>query len=144
MDLRELVAAVTHRLADEAEAVRSPVRLTAGDPVPGAWDRRRLDQVVTNLVTNAIKYGKGKPIELEVAAAPGRAFVRVIDHGIGVSRADCARIFGRFERAVSSKHYSGLGLGLWIAREIVEAHGGTIEVEETPGGGATFTVELAR
>jgi signal transduction histidine kinase len=68
--------------------------------------------------------------------------LKVVDHGIGIRPEDRERIFGRFERAVSVRHYGGLGLGLWITRQIAEAHGGSVEVTDTPGGGATFIVEL--
>jgi PAS domain S-box-containing protein len=145
MDLCELVREITSRFSEEAEEAGCIVSLIARCPVRGCWDRLRLDQALTNLMTNAIKYGTGKPIEIDVGVSGDRAQVRVVDHGIGISPVDRARIFDRFERAVSSKHYRGLGLGLWIARQIiVELHGGSIEVGETSGGGATFTIELGR
>jgi signal transduction histidine kinase len=98
---------------------------------------------VVNLLSNALKYGAGKPIELVVGVDDGRAFLTVRDHGIGIRPIDQARIFERFERAVSLD-YGGLGLGLHITREIVRAHGGVIRVESELGAGAAFTVELPR
>jgi signal transduction histidine kinase len=103
-----------------------------------------VEQVLSNLLANAAKYGRGKPIEviLESDAASARLIVR--DHGIGIAPADKERIFGRFERAVSARHYGGLGLGLYISRQLVDAHGGTMRVESELAKGATFTVELPR
>jgi two-component system OmpR family sensor kinase len=144
VNLSDLVAEVVARFSEEAEDAHCVVRLNVRGPVTGQWDRVRIDQVLTNLMTNAIKYGRGKPLDIEVSANAERARIQVVDHGMGVSLGDRARIFERFERAVSSRHYAGLGLGLWIARQIVESHGGSIEVLDTPGGGATFVVELPR
>jgi signal transduction histidine kinase len=108
----------------------------------GRCDGARMDQVVGNLLTNAIKYGKGMPIDLTLTRLPGRARIEVRDRGIGIPQEDQSRIFDRFERAVSVRHYGGLGLGLWLVRQIVEAHGGSVGVESAPGQGATFCVEL--
>jgi signal transduction histidine kinase len=110
--------------------------------VVGFWDAFRLDQVATNLVGNALKYGAGKPVTVRVAASGGRAVLTVTDHGIGIPPEDQDRIFGKFERAVSERHYGGLGLGLWITRQAVEAMGGAIRVRSTPGVETVFTVEL--
>jgi signal transduction histidine kinase len=96
--------------------------------------------VLTNLLANAIKYGVGKPIDVTLRAERGDAVLDVRDHGAGVPDADRARIFERFERAVPMRNYGGLGLGLYVAREIVAAHGGTIAVADAAGGGACFTV----
>lgn len=107
----------------------------------GDWDRLRLEQVFTNLVVNAIKYGRGKPITISGWRDEDHAYVVVRDHGIGVSAADTPRIFEKFERAVPPD-YGGLGLGLYITRQLVEAHGGTITVESVFGEGSTFRVAL--
>jgi signal transduction histidine kinase len=142
IDLHELTAHVIDRLRPLLESSGSSLTLHAPVPLVGNWDRLRLDQIVTNLVSNAIKYGDAKPIEVTVEARSGTAVVQVTDHGIGIAPADQLRIFERFERAVPTRHYGGFGLGLWIARQLVEALGGTIRVDSTLGAGATFTVTL--
>jgi len=143
-DLAELAREVVGRFEDEARRAGCTLELVAPEPVSGSWDRLRLDQVLTNLVSNAIKYGPNQPVEVRVEGHGDRAILTVRDHGIGISLPDQARIFERFERAVSERSYGGFGLGLWIVREIVESLGGTVRVESAPGEGATFTVELSR
>jgi signal transduction histidine kinase len=143
-DLGDLVHEVAERLAEEARHAGCAFTLEALPGVRGPWDRLRVEQVVTNLLGNALKYGAGHPIEIAVAAHDGVATMTVRDHGIGIAADDLRRIFGRFERAAPARHYGGLGLGLYIAREIVTAHGGTIRASSSPGDGAVFTVELPR
>ncbi|HWE29241.1 MAG TPA: PAS domain S-box protein [Polyangia bacterium] len=113
-------------------------------PALGRWDAARLDQVVTNLLTNAMKFGAGQPLELSVRADGDTATLSLTDHGIGIAPEAQARIFDRFERGVSARHYGGLGLGLFIARQIVEAHHGSLTVHSRVGHGATFTLVLPR
>jgi CheY-like chemotaxis protein/anti-sigma regulatory factor (Ser/Thr protein kinase) len=114
----------------------------ASGRVFGEWDPLRLDQVLSNLLGNAVKYGAGQPIDIEVSAAGERARVRVCDRGVGIAPADQARIFDRFERAHSQHKVEGFGLGLWISKQIIDAMGGTIAVSSTPGVGSAFTIEL--
>jgi len=140
-DLAEVTHEVAHRFEEEARRARCEIRVDAA-PAIGFWDRLRLDQVVTNLLANALKYGAGFPIDVCVQADGGRAVLTVRDRGIGISGEDQRRIFQRFERAVSQRNYGGFGLGLWIVRQIVEAQGGSVRVESAPGQGSTFTVEL--
>jgi signal transduction histidine kinase len=142
VDLSALAGDVLERVREEAAQAGTPLVLHAEAPLVGRCDRVRMEQVLGNLLHNAVKYGAGQPVEVRVAASDGVALLTVVDHGIGVSPEDRRRIFERFERAVSTRNYGGFGLGLWIAREVVEAHGGTLSVTDTPGGGATFTVEL--
>jgi PAS domain S-box-containing protein len=140
VDAAEAVREVADRFAEEAQRAGCQLEL-ATTPAVGRWDRVRLEQVVTNLLSNAIKYAPGRPIRIEVAGgSPTRVVVE--DHGIGIAPDDLARIFERFERAVPTRHYGGLGMGLFIAHQIVEAHGGSIQVTSHPGEGARFTVEL--
>jgi signal transduction histidine kinase len=104
----------------------------------------RLEQVVTNLLGNAIKYGSGKPIRITVEETSNGGRVTIQDYGIGINGEDLNRIFRRFQRAVSSRSYGGLGLGLYITRQIVDAHSGTIRVDSQPGVGSVFVVDLPR
>lgn len=142
VDLRALVVEVIDRHAGELRQSGSPCALAPGGEVAGRWDRMRLEQIVTNLLSNAIKYGEGKPVEVGVAREGDWAALTVRDQGIGISAEDQQRIFQRFERAVSGYQFAGLGLGLWIVRQVVEAMGGSIQVSSRPGEGATFTVRL--
>jgi PAS domain S-box-containing protein len=141
VDLAAVVAEAAAQLEDEAAQTGSSLEVR-GEAVRGYWDRLRISQVVTNLLSNAVKYGAGKPVEVEVGTREDRARLVVRDHGIGIEPADLPQIFERFERAVSSRNYGGLGLGLYIVKRIVEAHGGTVAVESTPGEGSAFVVEL--
>jgi signal transduction histidine kinase len=106
------------------------------------WDSSRLEQVLTNLLTNALKFGPGQPIEVGIHNAGVAAELVVRDYGVGIDPARQPFVFDRFERAVSARHYGGLGLGLYITRRIIQAHGGNVRVASEPGRGATFTVTL--
>jgi PAS domain S-box-containing protein len=142
IDLAAVARQVVDDLREQAQQSGSPLRLDAPPQLLGQWDRPRLEQTLVNLISNAIKYGGGQPIEVFVEQAGDRARMAVRDHGIGIAPEDTERIFDRFERAVPAQNYGGLGLGLYVTRSIVEAHGGTVEVQSTPGHGATFIVEL--
>lgn len=144
MDLGVLSRDVMERLEESARRVGCTLTLRASDGVIGFWDRLRLDQVLSNLLTNAMKYGADAPIEVEVSARGEAALMTVKDHGIGIHDEDQRRIFERFERVASGETYPGMGLGLWITRAIVEAHGGRIAVASRPGAGALFEVTLPR
>lgn len=144
MDLAQLARDVVERLEDSARRADCTLELRARGPVAGFWDRLRLDQVLSNLLTNALKFGAGEPVVVEVSAQGSDASLSVADRGIGIHDADQRRIFERFQRAAAAETYPGMGLGLWITREIVEAHGGKIAVESRPGAGATFRVSLPR
>jgi signal transduction histidine kinase len=142
LDLGEVVREVADRFAESA--CRIDVRVSGA--VEGIWDRMRVEQILTNLIANAVKYGLGRPITIDVGVddpAGKRAIsIAVHDQGIGIAQAEKARIFDRFEQAGSRNHVGGLGLGLWIVGQIVEAMGGSISVDSEPERGSTFTVRL--
>jgi PAS domain S-box-containing protein len=142
VDLVAIARDVLAQFSEEASRAGCAVELWAGPPVVGQWDRVRLEQVVINLLTNALKYGAGRPVRVRVWVEGGVARLSVRDEGIGIAPEHRSRIFGKFERAVSERHYGGLGLGLHITQRIVQAFGGSILVESEPGRGSTFTVEL--
>jgi signal transduction histidine kinase len=144
VDLVALVQDSLARQEQQLQHARCQVHLEVQGAVRGHWDRGRLDRVVDNLIGNAAKYGAGKPIEVRLHGGKEHVRLEVRDHGIGIDPADQARVFERFERAVSRRQYGGFGLGLWITRKIVEAHGGSISLMSQPGGGCTFSVELPR
>jgi len=142
-DLSALAKAVVENLRQQAEAAGTTIALSAPAELRGAWDEFRIEQVLTNLLTNALRYGGGKPVEMLVQQSGDMARVSVRDQGIGIAPEDQARIFEQFERTDDSrKHAAGLGLGLFITRKIVDLHGGRIDVESAPGEGSRFTVEL--
>lgn len=143
VDLNDVVRDAASALGGELTPSGSSLTIRAEHgPVIGRWDRMRVEQVVSNLLGNAIKFGLGKPIEVIVDRRDGRAVLIVRDHGIGIAPEMHERIFEPFERASSVRHYGGLGLGLYIVRTIVDGLGGTIRLVSKPNEGATFTVEL--
>jgi PAS domain S-box-containing protein len=144
LDLADVARDTVSSLQEEGVRLGSRIEVSAPSTVTGKWDRVRIEQVITNLLSNALKFGKGKPIRVRVAGDGASARLSVSDEGIGIERSDHARVFERFERAVPTHHFGGLGLGLYISREIVQAHGGTIRLESEPGAGTTFTIELPR
>jgi PAS domain S-box-containing protein len=142
VDLGNVVSDVGERFKEHARRVGSELRLVLEPSVAGNWDALRIEQVITNLLSNALKYGASKPVEVTLERQDRGARLQVRDHGIGIDAASRERIFGRFERAVSDRHYGGLGLGLWISQQIVIAHGGSIACASEVGQGTTFTVDL--
>ena len=144
LDVSALVREVTHRFAPDASAAECKLSLHLDQPVLAVLDGNRLDQIVSNLVGNALKYGAGSPVDVTVEGDDTVIRLTVRDHGIGISPKDQERIFLRFERAADERQYSGAGLGLWITSELVKALGGRITLHNVPGSGAAFTVVLPR
>jgi len=142
VDLAAVVRDVATGFASEAALAQTPLHVRAEGAIVGVWDRSRVEQVVANLVDNALKYGAGAPVRVSVAAEGGLARLTVRDEGIGIAPEQLGRIFDRYTRAVSERYYGGLGLGLYITRTIVEIEGGRVRVDSAPGRGATFVVEL--
>jgi signal transduction histidine kinase len=144
LDVRELVAGVAAVMAADFQRAGCKLTVTAPSNVAVKWDRVRIEQVLTNLFSNAIKFGAGRPVEVDVEATSSNAQISVRDHGMGIAQEDQARIFGRFERAVSTRHFGGLGLGLYISAQILRTHQGSLRVESEPGQGARFIIDLPR
>ncbi|OJY25343.1 MAG: hypothetical protein BGO98_03830 [Myxococcales bacterium 68-20] len=144
LDASAVVRERCEQLRDDAARAGSYIELSCSEAIVGNFDRTRLEQIVDNLLCNAIKFGAGNSIEVTLESTLEIVRLTVHDHGVGIAKEDQARIFERFERAVSSRHYGGLGLGLWVVRQIVESMGGTIFVTSELGMGSTFVVEWPR
>jgi signal transduction histidine kinase len=146
VDFAEVVREVLDSYSAEAEFHRSTVKAALPERLPGRWDRLGIEQIVSNLVSNAIKFGAGAPIDVQLALEMDETAVRfqVRDQGIGIAPEDHDRIFGRFEQVPvqGARCGGGAGLGLWLVRELVELHGGWISLVSAPGQGATFTVQV--
>lgn len=144
VDFAEVVRDVVESYSPEAAFNRSPLEVHTPATLPGRWDRLALEQIVSNLISNAIKFGAGASIDVSLESKQDNSVqFEVHDRGIGIAEADQERIFGRFERlSAQPGHPAGAGVGLWLVRGLVESHGGTISVRSEPAQGATFTVVL--
>ena len=140
IDFVELLRDVVNRLKPSFDAENVPLEVDAPTSIYLSVDSFRIEQVITNLLTNALRYGNHKPVKVSAHCANDSLVFKVQDHGSGITLEDQKRIFRRFERASSQKEIGGLGLGLYICKKIVEIHGGRIEIQSTPGEGATFVV----
>lgn len=141
-DLVQLVSNLLESFSAQISNAESTLSFTAEGPVMGTWDEFRIEQVVVNLLTNALRYGSHNPIDVRVYCDGGQARVDVLDHGIGVSEENQKRIFQQFERVSASHVIAGLGLGLFISEQIVAAHGGSISIDSEEGKGSLFRVSL--
>lgn len=142
VDLGELVKEVVPRFQAQLQNAGNQIQIVVRGNVTGYWDRTRIEQMFINLLTNAIKYGCQKPICIAIRAEGQKVSLSVIDNGVGIAPEDQDRIFKQFERAGNLSVASGLGLGLYIAQKIAQAHGGLIRVESHLGSGSIFTIEL--
>jgi signal transduction histidine kinase len=144
VDLAQLVHEVVGRFREEITKAGIEVTVKAEPNLKGWWDRSRVDQVLTNLFSNAVKYGQGRPVEITAKDAGAQVVVAVRDRGMGIDGQNPERVFARFERAADARSYSGLGLGLYIVRQLVQAHGGTVVVTTKAGQGSVFTVAMPK
>ena len=141
-DLVNLAQEIIERYRTQILASGSEVNLHTNEPVEGHFDRLRMEQVLVNLLTNGLKYGRGLPIDITVKIESGVATLEFKDQGLGIESQHHEKIFQRFERINTNDTLGGMGLGLFITKQIVEAHGGTISVQSTLGHGSTFIVKL--
>ena len=141
-ELAGLLARIVSDLAQRTEAAGGTIELDAAGPVQGVWDEFRVEQIIINLLTNALRYGGSKPVRISLTAQDGRATIEVRDQGVGIAPEDQLRIFNPFERAGTKDVREGLGLGLYIARQLAESHDGTLEVDSVPDQGAAFRLTL--
>lgn len=142
VDLGRLISNVIESLRSGFDSAKSYVEFKTEGDLYGFFDPIRMEQAITNLLTNAIKYGAGKPIKIIVQSKAGIVHISIQDFGIGIARADQDRIFEPFERATTVQKFGGMGLGLYIARRIIQAHGGSIQVESVLGKGSTFLINI--
>jgi PAS domain S-box-containing protein len=143
-DLAGVVHEVALRFAEQAKAAGVEISVHTPGPVDGWWDHLRLEQVVANLISNSIRYGGQGPVEVSLTADHEQATLHVRDYGSGIPKEVQGRIFDRFEQAPTARKVGGLGLGLYIVKQIVEAHHGSVRVESEPGHGSMFAVTLPR
>src|ERR1700722_11280795 len=141
-DLGEVLKEVVERFSEVASNAKCEIRLNAPSGICTLIDKFRLDEAIGNVISNAIKYGAGKPIDVELKSKANKATLVVQDRGIGIPEEDLSRVFGRFERTLLSHNYGGLGLGLYIAKQVIEQHDGSIRAENRSGGGARIVIEL--
>jgi signal transduction histidine kinase len=141
-DLSEVVKEAVERFSEVASHAKCELRVTAPSNILTRIDRFRLDEAIGNVISNAIKYGAGKPVDIELKSKANKATLIVQDRGIGIPEEDLSRVFGRFERTSISHNYGGLGLGLYIAKQVIEQHKGSIRAENRSGGGARIVIEL--
>lgn len=141
-NLTGLVRSVVNRFEDHLTLAGCSLKLEADEDIKGLWDQVRLDQAISNLLTNSIKYGESSPIEISVKKDGDKAKITVSDKGIGIDPKLQKTIFERFKRGTTDGKFQGLGIGLFIVKQIAEAHGGKIYVKSRLGEGSTFILEL--
>jgi signal transduction histidine kinase len=144
VDLEALLQRIVGDLSHHAADMHSELRLSIVQPVAGCWDEFRVEQVIVNLINNALRYGGGKPVDVRLHADSQNARIEVIDQGVGIPEEVLPKIFEPFERGKMEGMPAGLGLGLYISRQLAEAHGGTLTARSKPGEGAAFILTLPR
>jgi signal transduction histidine kinase len=144
VDLVEVVHGVAADMEREIAASQSPLTVHAAERVIGRWDRLRLEQICSNLLSNAVRYGLGNPIDIAVTTQGSTAVLEIRDRGLGIPKDELDIIFERFERGTRSRQSGGFGVGLWVVKKLCRALGGNIEVQSKPDQGSTFTVTLPR
>jgi len=142
VELMTLLERVVSDLSLQANATGCKLSLQEHPPVQGCWDEFRVEQVVVNLLTNALRYGGGQPVEVSVQYADDQVRIHVRDEGKGIAPQDLERIFEPYERGARNGEPKGLGLGLYISRQLAVSHGGELRVTSKPGEGSTFTLIL--
>jgi PAS domain S-box-containing protein len=142
LDLGDLVQDVMNGMQDAASAAKCELRVHVDRPLVGTWDRLRVEQILSNVLGNAFKYAPGAPVTVSARSAGDHAVLEICDGGPGIPEQLLGRIFGRFERGDASEPYGGMGLGLYVTKQIAEAHGGSADARSVPGSGACFTVRL--
>lgn len=142
LNISDLVKELVERYSSAVAAAKCELELSIEPMIVGLWDRTRIEQVVVNLLSNAVKYAPGAPVKIKVNREGETARIVVQDLGPGIPAELQAKIFDRFERAIVSRKVAGLGLGLFIAKQIVESHNGTIQIKSDQGNGSTFIIDL--
>ena len=142
-NLSDVLKVVIERLSPHFANAQCPLELNIEEGVTGLWDRKRIESVIVNLITNATKYAPGKPIRISLATREEHGYLTIQDFGPGIAKEKQGKLFERWERAVSARNISGLGLGLFISRQIIKAHCGSIDLFSEPGKGSVFTVKLS-
>ena len=143
-DARSIVEAVVSRVREDADWADCEIDVSLVGELRGRWDRLHVETILENLLTNAMKYGAGRPVSLRVESDAETVRFEVRDQGCGILPEDVPHVFDRFFRGTVPGRHAGLGIGLWIVKRLVEAHQGSIACESTPGGGTTFEVRLPR
>lgn len=142
VNVSEMLHEIVERYRSHFESTKTPLSVKIQPGILAQWDRSRIEQVIVNLISNALKYAPGKEVSIDLRTQLSRAMITIEDHGPGVRKTEQDRIFERFERAVSARNVSGLGLGLFISKGIIHSHRGEIWIESEPGHGAKFTVAI--
>ena len=139
--LSDVVRRVLAASSAVAEHAHCDLTVSLDDQVSGDWDPQAVEQIVENLLSNALRYGAGKPVTISLLAQEAAARLEISDGGVGIAPEHHERIFERFQR-VPGTAAAGFGVGLWVSRELARAMSGDVTVTSAPGRGSTFTLHL--